>query len=256
MKECPSCQFLVEDELPECRYCGESMAGIPSGERHLPEAEQIVTPPVSARLVMGSIVAGLILVAGVGWWALDTGEDAPFTRDDPPPPSLTTTTAPATTTTAALLGPTAAPGELTFDRYRSTERLSYTVELPAGAKFAGRSQFGLRSVSEGRGFRASYGEGRSIEVVESPLNGTVDVAVVTAFVQQAGYTVQSSKRVSHSAGPAVEFALQSPGVIIKALMIEAKPSLIVIVLSAPGGQRFDVTDAAVYQRAVSTFRVG
>lgn len=255
MKECPSCQFLVEDDLSECRYCGASLAAVPSGERPLPEPGEIEAPPVSARLVIGSVVAGLILVAGVGWWALGTGEDAPFTRDDDPAPT-TTTVVQATTTTAALLGPTTPAGELTFDRYRSTERLSYNVELPAGAKFAGRSQFGLRSVSEGRGFRATYGEGRSIEVVESSLSGTVDAEVVKAYLQQAGYTVQSAKRVGHSAGPALELALQGPNATIKALMIEANRSLIVIVLSAPGGQRFDVTDAAVYQRAVSTFRVG
>jgi len=230
MKSCPGCNFLVDDNADDCRYCGTSTVGVAAGSVAVPEPKQdgsVRRESVSTRVTAGVIVAASLSVVGVGAWAF---------HHSPPPPA-------ARRTPAA----TAPHGAVRFRKITVvSDGVSYRVDVAVGA-----TQPDLTS-----GVVSKYDTAREFDVVHIPSGTGTDLSSMLGTFA-AGWPTADLHTSTKPAGTALSFTLTSGTQLTHGVLIDAGANgVFLLAVKAPLGSTTTSVDMSVLARAAASLAVG
>ncbi len=260
MQPCPTCNFLLEPGVQDCRFCGTNIrAAQAAAEEAAAKAAAIAAatppPPPKRGPVIAASAVGVLVVALVAFLAFGRGSGDPAaanTRvESADAPATTATPAPSSTTSLAVsTTPNASPGYTLF----GVPGASANVELPTGSTSNLTQYVDCVDVNLGGGVGVAIGS-----VDELPVGGTA--STLLAYMRQSesvdvgSYDDELSNLaiVSNAAGPAVSFDYTLDGGFGgKGTMVLINQSLILVQLVQTPGSPVTPQQLATYQHAVST----
>jgi hypothetical protein len=230
MKSCPGCNFLVDDDADDCRYCGTSTEGVAAGSVAAPESKQVVgahRESVSTRLTAGVIVVASLSVVGVGAWA--------FHHSPPPAASPRTPAA------------TAPAGSVRFRKVTTvSDGVSYSVDAAVGTTDPDLSH----------GIVSKYATAREFDVVHIPGGSGTDLTSMLGTFA-AGWPTTDTQTSTKPAGPALSFTLTSDTQLTQGVLIDAGANgVFLVAVKAPLGSTISPLDSSVLARAAASLAVG
>jgi hypothetical protein len=230
MKSCPGCNFLVDDDADDCRYCGTATVDVAAGSVAVPESKQVEgvrRESVSTRLTAGAIIVASLSVVGVGAWAFHHS----------PPPAAAPRTPAATAPHGAV-------------RYRATDvvgdGITYHVDVPVGASEPDLTH----------GVVSKYATGREFDVVHIPGGSGTDLTSMLGTFA-AGWPTTNTHTSTKPAGPALSFTLTSDTQLTHGVLIDGGANgVFLVAVKAPLGSTLTPVDNSILARAAASLAVG